>query len=253
MNKMIFFLLLIVFSITITACKKELSGTATKEYTLEDLEVVPLAFNYLSAKSRIRFQDKSNNISLSATIRIKKDSLIWFSLSPALGIEAVRGIVTQDSVKIMNRLNQVYNQYDFDALSKKFNFEINFGLIQSMLLGDMPFEQSVDDKIVLVNNNFMIHQQAGDVLVDNYINAERMKAERVQLAERSSDNTLTLLYSDFHLFDDVLIPYSNKIILNYQEGKERRTTLIDIDHGKTELANASLEFPFNIPQKYDRK
>lgn len=252
-SKIIPFLLLTVLSITTISCKKEIAGAGTKEYSLKDLAVTPLEFDYLSTKSKIHFQDKNTDINLSATIRIKKDSLVWFSLSPALGIEAVRGMITQDSIKIMNRLNREYNQYDFGSLSKEFNFDINFSLIQSMLLGEMPFEQSDQDEIVLKHNNFIIHQEIGNIRIDNYINAENMKTERVQLAERPSKNTLTLLYSNFQPFTDVSIPSSNRIILNYQEGKEKRTTLIDIDHGKTEIASASLEFPFNVPQKYDRK
>ncbi len=246
------FILLMLVTIAFTSCKKEIATTGTKEFDLENVSVLPLDFNYLSTKSKVAFQDKNIDISLTATIRIKQDSLIWMSLSPALGIEAVRGLITLDSIYIINRLNRTYSVFDFASLSQKFNFDINYGLVQAMLLGDMPFEQSLVDRIMKKGRNILIHQEKGNIAIDNYIDPEMMKTERVQLYETSSTNTLTLLYDNFQPFTDVFLPYSSKIVLSYQEGKDRQTTLIDIDHGKAEIAS-TLQFPFNIPQKYDRR
>ena len=252
MNSRSSFVLLVLLAIVITSCKKEIATTGTKEFDLENVSVLPLDFDYLSTKSKVTFQDKNTDISLTATIRIKQDSLIWMSLSPALGIEAVRGLITSDSIYIINRLNRTYSIFDFASLSQRFNFDINYGLVQAMLLGDMPFEQSLVDRIMKKGRNILIHQEKGNIAIDNYIDPDRMKTARVQLYETSSTNTLTLLYDNFQPFSDVLLPYSSKIVLSYQEGKDRQTTLIDIDHGKAEIAS-TLQFPFNIPQKYDRR
>ena len=37
-----------------------------------------------------------------------RDSAIWLSISPLLGIEAVRVLLTKDSVKALDRLNNIY-------------------------------------------------------------------------------------------------------------------------------------------------
>src|SRR5690606_23207366 len=126
-------------------------------------------------------------------------------------------------------------------------------LVQAMLLGDMPIPYATGDRVEKKNGNFIIHQEDGNLIVDNFIGANKMKTERVQLSENSSENTLTLLYDNFQSLSSLLIPYDNQIILNYKEGSEMRTTRIDIDHGKAEIADSSLKFPFNIPQKYDQK
>lgn len=252
-SRIAYILLLTLFTIVVTSCKKDIATTGAKEIDLENVHILPLDFNYLSTKSKVNFQDKNTDISLTATIRIKQDSLIWMSLSPALGIEAVRGLITRDSIFIINRLNRTYSVFDFASLGKKFNFDINYDLVQAMLLGDMPFAQSQQDRVMKKGRNILIHQEKGEIAIDNYIDPEKMKTERVQLYEASTTNTLTLLYDNFQSFTGVFLPYSSKIVLSYQEGKERQTTLIDIDHGKAEIASASLQFPFNIPQKYDRK
>ncbi len=251
MNKNSVLFLLLILAITITSCKKELAGVDTKKG--KKLELVPLSFEYLNTKSKIRFQNDDKNISVTATIRIKKDSIIWLSLSPALGIEAIRGVITQDSIKILNRLERQYLAHDFKSLSKKFNFDINYDLVQAMLLGEMPIPYSLNDQVEKKDGNFIIHQQQGNLVIDNFIASNKMKAERVQLSENASENTLTLLYDNFQSLSSLLIPYSNQIILNYKEGSQMRITRIDIDHGKAEIADSSLKFPFNIPQKYDQK
>ena len=227
--------------------------TGTKDFDLKSVNVVPLDFNYLSTKSKVTFKDDNTALSFTATIRVKRDSVIWMSLSPALGIEAVRGLITRDSIYIINRLERTYSVLDFASLSRKFNFDIHYGLVQAMLLGDMPFGQQETDRIMKKGQNILIHQEQGNIAIDNYIDPEKMKTERVQLYETSSTNALTLLYSDFQPFPEFFFPYSSKIVLSYRAGSDQRTTLIDIDHGKAEIANAALQFPFNVPQKYDRK
>lgn len=251
-NRSIFFLWALLATVFVS-CKKEIVTKGVKEVDLESVNIIPLDFEFLSTKSKVTFQDENTDISFTATIRVKQDSLIWMSLSPALGIEAVRGLITNDSIFIINRLNRTYSIFDFASLSRKFNFDINYDLVQAMLLGDMPFGQREEDRVLRKGRNILIRQEEGNIAVDNYIDPEKMKTERVQLQETTSANTLTLLYDNFQLFTDVFFPYSSKIVLSYKDGNDQKTTLVDIDHGKAEIATTALQFPFNVPQKYERK
>lgn len=245
-------LVILVATLILSACKKDvLTGGDTSG--ARTLVVDDFDFDYLSTRSKIRFQDDDNSISLNANIRIKKDSIIWLSLSPGLGIEAARGVITQDSMVIINRINKEFMVFDFKTLSEKYNFDINFSLIQAMLLGNMPLPQRLGDDVSKKESHFIIRQTKDNINIENYINALSHKTERVQLSDQPSDNTLTLIYSDYQALADDTMPFSNKIILNYLNNNKRLTALIDIDHGKAEVADASLGFPFNIPQKYERK
>jgi len=94
--------------------------------------------------------------------------------------------------------------------------------VQAMLLGDMPFGQREEDRILKRGRNILIHQEEGNIAVDNYIDPEKMKTERVQLYETSSTNTLTLLYNNFQAFTDVFFPYSSKIVLSYKDGNDQK-------------------------------
>ena len=74
-----------------SSCGKKLLPTSSieEEYALEKFD-----FEYLQAKSKISFSSPDKSLSSSANIRMKKDSIIWISVSPIFGIEAARGFIS---------------------------------------------------------------------------------------------------------------------------------------------------------------
>src|SRR5690554_6630393 len=63
-------------------------------------------YNYLSSRCRIALEEHNGRTTKATlNIRAKKDSLIWFSLPPGLGIESARGIVATEDIKIKDRIN----------------------------------------------------------------------------------------------------------------------------------------------------
>ena len=145
MNKNIL-ILFFCFEIFFSACSKKSLSFKDVEMA-EEFAVNDLEFEYLTTNSKIRFSDNDKSLSATANIRLKKDSIIWVSITPGFGIEAARGIITKDSLIFVNRMNKEYSAYDFEQLSREFNFNINFDLLQSVLLGDMPVEPDDQDQV----------------------------------------------------------------------------------------------------------
>ena len=210
-------------------------------------------FEYLNTKTKIQYKDADNSLSASATIRIKKDSIIWMSLSPALGIEAARAMITQDSMVLMNRLHKEYTVYDFQLLSEKFHFDIDYQLIQSMILGNLPLKtDSSSNEVISSKQFYIVKQRNGDYAIDSYISRELMKLQKVEMMEVPTRNSITLEYENFKPLAAFSIPFNSFISLNYEQGSELKSTEINIKHGRAELASA-LRFPFVIPSRYERK
>ena len=242
----------------VAACgRKNVGITGNPDTPLpSELRIQNADFNYFTSSSKIKFSNNSQSISATANIRIKKDSIIWISLTPGLGIEAARGIITQDSLKFINRLNQEYATYDFKELSKKFNFDINYHLLQSVLLGDMPRPLEPSDQVKKQDPYFIVAQKDGKARINNFIDARLMKVERVDVTESNRnrrDNTLNLQYQDFQKLSDQLFPFKNIISLQYQDRGQRQKTQINIQHKKANLVDETLQFPFSIPSKYERQ
>ncbi|HPT09445.1 MAG TPA: DUF4292 domain-containing protein, partial [Bacteroidales bacterium] len=73
------------------------------DYIFSKLKENELKYEWFSAKFSAEYHNNGKDNSFNGQIRVRKDSLIWITLTPMLGIEAVRLMISQDSVKLMNR------------------------------------------------------------------------------------------------------------------------------------------------------
>lgn len=113
------------------------------EYLFKSLKDHELKFTYFSGKFSAEYKNKKKTTSFNGQIRIRKDSAIWLSLTPGLGIEALRLIITQDSVKMINKLNNTYFIEDYEVVNRFLNTNIDFDILQAYLLGnDLEFYEN---------------------------------------------------------------------------------------------------------------
>lgn len=245
-------IVLLLTSIIAASCSKKLRISDIADP--ENLESLDFNFDQLDTRARIRYNDGDQRVALNASIRMKKDSVIWISLSPILGIEVARGLITPDSVMFMDRINQEYMIYDYGALSRKFNFNLNFQLIQSLLIGDIPWKAGLNDRIRRYNDQYVLRQEFGRIFVENFINPKSMKVEKIHISEQATRNDLTFEFKNFQVLQRKIFPYSSSIILNYYNNEREYTTSINIDHNKIEVDGETiLSFPFIVPDRYARK
>jgi hypothetical protein len=241
-----------LFLVVISACSRKVAVTDPNFVEDNKLVFTVPEFDYLNTKTRIQYKDDERNVSTSANIRIKKDSIIWMSLTPFLGIEVARALITRDSLVLMNRLNREYMVYNFEKLSEKFQFDINYHLIQSLILGSMPLEYQERNEIVSSRHFYIIKQQSGPYSIENYIDRELMKLQKVEVSEEPKRNKMVMEFEDHKEVKVFTIPFHSLISLDYEHGAEVKNTKINIKHGQAELASA-LKFPFEIPSRYERK
>lgn len=255
-----FWLIFWVGLFVLAACGRKTVSTrgipVADELTIQDID-----FDYLTSSSKIRYRNDGENVSATANIRVKKDSVIWISVTPGFGIEAARGLITRDSVSFINRLDKEYSTYSFAELSNKFNFDLNYDLLQAVLVGDMPRPLTASDQVEKQASHFLVRQQEGPLTIDNFVDARLMKVNRVAVVDetrrddqnRRSKNTLNLQYEDFKQINDQLLPFKNVVSLDYRSQGQKRRTQIDIQHKKADIVDEVLRFPFSIPENYARK
>ena len=70
--------------------------------------------------------------------RMRRDSAIWLSITPALGVEVARIMLTQDSVFFLSKVpgNRFGYLGDYSILFDLLGTEINFTMAQSILCGE---------------------------------------------------------------------------------------------------------------------
>ena len=248
MNKLPLFYLFIGL-LLLSSCKKQLIGFRSN--TPKDINVAEIDFDYFQARTKVRYIEGDKHVNGNANIRIKKDSLIWFSVSPSIGIEATRVMITKDTAIVLNRMDKEYYIFNFDEISRYFNFKVDFQLIQSILLGNLARPIDGETKIAKDGDYYMIKQTSGPLDIQSFVLTNNKKIETVLVNEEKTKNFMTLKYSEFKPLDVFLFPKICQVNLTYQAKKGPLVTSINLQHNRTEISEKPLKFPFKIPSKYE--
>jgi len=249
-NKILWFFPILMI---LLSCGKKIIGSTTSNLNVEDYKIDEITFDYFTLKSKISLVEEGSNQKATALIRIRKDSLIWFNLSGSLGIQGMRGILTKDSIKVLDRLNKEFYQYNYEDLSKRFNFELNYDLLEAMILGNLPYHTNLSDSVELINNYYVLKQKDGNLTITNYVNPINRKVVKVNLVEQINQNKLTLDYNNFQSVETRVFPFYCNILLIYNRDEGKMERGLNIDHVKVEFPEKPLRFPFNIPNKYEKE
>ncbi len=238
---------LLFFVVLVSSCNRSIKNLFDRSNT--KLEVNEVNFDYLSAKAKVDYTGEKN-LSLSANFRIRKDSLIWISLSPGLGIEAARILVGTDSIMMLNKLDKTFEMLDYTSVSKDFDFDITYQLIQSVILGNLifPYEK---EQVVKSNDTFTYVTRSGNYKFENFIGAITKKLEKIQVKDATTKNQVQVGYQDFQLVNDQIFPFKINTVLQYGGSTKKDNTVIDIEFNRIVIEEKPLKFPFNIPQRYE--
>lgn len=232
----------------LAGCKKEVipATASTNTETIGKVTVNNLDFNYLTAKSQISLNDNGNNLTSGLTLRMKKDSVIWVSVQPGLGIEAARMMLTQDSVYIMNRLKKEYTATDYTFLRNKFQVDVSFEVLQALLLGN--YQAQGTEKVLAAENMQHVQQMRQNLLFDYFIGLQNSKLQQLDVQDKNSGNTIAVKYNDFQDLGSVPFAYTMAAQV-LQKGK---TSSFTLNHSKVTVTDEILSFPFSVPGGYTR-
>jgi len=242
-------LYLLVLTVFFTSCKKDLVGFKSKKKDISNIEEID--FDYFQTRTKVRYAEGDKQVNGNANIRIRKDSLIWFSISPSIGLEATRVMITKDTAIVINRMDKEYYIFNFEEISRYFNFKIDYELIQSILLGNLA--RPIDDRTQMAkeNNYVMLKQKSGPLDIQSFVLADNKKIETVLINEDNTSNFMTLKYSNFEQTNEYLFPKICQLNLTYKAKKGPLVTSVNLEHNKAEISDKPLKFPFNIPTKYE--
>lgn len=265
--------LLIFFSVLMLVAS--LSGCSTRrslikaplkeegpEYLFEKLQANQFKFQSFSAKLTLGYEADNKLFEFKGQIRMVKDSLIWLTFTQDLGIEIARILITQDSVKFMDRFNKKYFSGDYTFVNNFLKTNIDFGILQGIILGnDFEYYDNVKFKAMIDGSEYHLMTDQRSKLkkyVRNssdenriffqsiWLNPSTFKISQIKLKELTKDSKkLTARYSDFEMIEGQLFP----LTLHY-ELETLSQLQVSAKYSKIELNNP-LSFPFKIPSNYN--
>ncbi|MGJ1204557.1 DUF4292 domain-containing protein [Sphingobacterium lactis] len=196
------------------------------------------------AKAKMEFGNDSKNVTLN--VRMERDKAIWISVTALLGIEAVRILITPDSVKIMNRLNSEYISKPFSYIYNYTNPGISFRMLQDILVGNISTEMLRTDQLQVATSDADV-QVIGvkDGLTFHYGVNKQNRPFIFNLMEIGKDTKMEATYSDYAVIDGHNFP--QRFTLNIEGNGVKVAS--DMLYNKSEF-NKTVELPFTIPSRY---
>ena len=230
--------------------------TLSANHIIREVEDNRFEFDNLDTKFNVRLE--GNNIGLKGQLKMKNDSVIWISLSLKLGIEVARVMITEDSVKLINRTNKTYFVESVDKFQERLPSEVTIGLIQDLLVGnDILVSKNDKFKVTIDDNSYKLESDKNTF----WITPKTFKVKSCQLStvsyqqsaisyQQSTVNgqrsTVSVSYDNFQYVNGNLLP--TKIILNANEDFDIK---LEIDYSEVKVGER-LEFPFNISKKFNK-
>jgi hypothetical protein len=239
-------IIFIFFLVLMGSCRSR-TNFYTSGKVMEDFEPMNFDFNYLTAKARIVIEE-SNGKSTKGTfhLRAKKDSVVWFSMTPGLGIEAVRGIITKDRIKIKDRINNQDIDMGFDDFEEKFGIKLSLNLFENLLYANIPHEYSYRDRLLRVGKYFELTQVQDGVRYFSKISTKHGKVEELSSISMVEKGSLLASYKSYKEINSQPFPIQIllKVSIKHPEEATTNHSIIKMEMNKVEIPETPLTFPF---------
>ena len=270
MNRKLHILLIfIILAVTLigTGCSstKSMTKKSLREFTanklIKEVEKNEFDFDKMQAKINVKIETNNKDINVKGQLRMKKDSIIWTSVSLPMGLEMVRVKILPDSVFFINRTDKTYLCESIETFSDISPMVTSIRFIQSVLVGnDINLRESDNYKVEIDNGQYMlliskklkksIEQNDEDwkvMMKDIWIDPELFKITKYYIKEYNDNNRkIEIQYSDFQKVNNKHIPTKIYIHIHGDDFLKANINYSNITVGD------NIDFIFNVPKKYDR-
>lgn len=264
----------IVFSlfisiIIITSCKAKhgiFSGynKEIKIYNLlENIEKNYSDFNTISVKFQIKYEKNEKKQIIHGIYRIKRDSLIWVSMGPTVGMEVFRAVLYNDSISFINRFDKTYYSGNYSYIKELFKISFNYRNIENILSNKLVFIDKYNslwkdyliknydyeirnEKYFLISNKKKYGEEnILNSLMDTIIILPVIyKIEKLNWTENKLNRKFSIEFSNFKKVKEDFFP--NNMKFNIKEDKVNIVLNIKI---RQISIDKKLKYPYKIPNK----
>lgn len=250
-NKLILVLAVVVF---VLGCKskKEIAKAVKPEKTESSKNEVLMAvrenqldFTTLSMKAKADLSIDNRKHDVSMNIRMKKDEVIWVSVTVIAGIEVARAMITPDSIKILNRMESTYVKKPFSYLYQYANEQLSFRTLQTLLVGNSDPAFISDNTDVSIQKDNQVLSGMIDGLAYSLALNENNKIVQTSLKDHDARQQLTAEYGSFYTVGGQTVPYT--ITIKSAAGDNRVN--ISLNYSQVTV-DEQLDFPFSIPKRF---
>jgi len=201
----------------------------------------------IKASMSIKYKGKEELPTISASLRMVKDSIIWLNFSK-LGFPVAKLKITPQEVKFYEKIGKTSFDGDFKLISKWLGTEFDFMKVQNLFLGEAILSLEEDKYQVSVKDSkYELFSKKKNSIFDikYWIDPVHFKVVKEEISHAEKNQNLTILYKDFHKISESLFPKGFMV----RAMTDGMTTTIDINYKNVQF-DVPLKFPFAIPTGY---
>ncbi len=210
-----------------------------------------VTFKTFSAKMKVNYRDKEGEQpELTVFIRMQKDSLIWVSVNATIfSYEALRVLITPDSVKVLNKKDKIVQLRSVSYLKELVDLPFDFYTLQDFLLGNPIYLDSnvvsykKNDQSITLMNVGSLFKHLLSITSGDYLLLHSKLDDADPLRNRTAD----LTYSGYETTNGVKFATERRVSVS-EKGK------LDVDMNFKQYGfNEILSYPFSIPKNFKPK
>jgi hypothetical protein len=219
-----------------------------------------LEWDFLSAKTQVKVSGSQANENFKASIRMKKDSAVLINITK-LGVPALQVMVTNDSLKLVNRIAKCYVKEDRAALPEMIDFPVEYAHLQDMLIGKpLIFNREFAHIQIPDKNSYVIktkrprtavsasQEQLPDVIITYYLDPKNLELTKVVLESPSDNAKVEILYTGKHeKIEGLMLPLQVDIVITTPTDEVR----VEIVYNRPDIAHEK-RITLNVPENYER-
>lgn len=201
-------------------------------------------FLTLRGKLKIDYSDGEREQGVSVSLRMAKDSVIW--ISAPLGI--VKAYISPERVSFYDKLQNEYFDGDFSYLSKLLGTEVNFDILQNLLLGQAIFDLREEKHLMTITDNtYQLEPRDPKQLFATLfrIEPEYFKMDVQQLTQPKEERLLQIRYIKYQEVGPGVWPEDIAILA--VEGDQQNSIKLEVRNLEF---NQKFRFPYSIPNGF---
>ena len=250
---------IVVADTTANKCRLDFKSSKTLTKHVKENE---LQYNWLYLKSNVTTLFEGEDKSFDAKVKLRKDSIMLITLE-LLSIDFAKVLITKDSIKMVDYYHHKYFKGDFNYINDLLNADLDFNVIQSVIIGNSAEFSEEDEKLKPVTDRTNCHYilsterkrrlkkiEKGETDLKKALqiitlNPDNYKIIKNEFIEPTTNRTFIANYSDFKIKDSVYAPYSVNIDIKAEKNMNIKIEYVRIEKNKPQKIN------FNIPKSYE--
>lgn len=243
---------LFILIVIVTSCKSTKTVSSSAIVSMSSKKIVKNHYavefdkNTITANIKARYSDAIKSQVISIKLRMQKDSTIWMS-GRFLGIPMAKILITPTKVSFYEKLGKTYFEGDFKLLSDFLGTEVDYEIVQNLLIGQAILDLKTQKFNVEVEvDSYKLELKKQENLFDLlfWMHPTNFKIKRQEVRQPRLQKKMSVSY-EYQKVMDVVFP--KKIDIMAIDKVDR--VFIELEYKYVEFEKR-VRFPFKIPAGY---